>query len=238
MQDPASATGQDNTATVPNAEAAPQAKAPVTPAPAPAATPAPEQAPPAKPAEAAPAPKEPASLLGGSEQADKPAEPGAESDPGAAGPEFEAKFPDGVHVDQEAMAAVKEAVKAGDIKPEMAQKLLDQHLAAVNRYEEAKLAEGFKTIEGWQNEIRSHPEFGGARLGENLEAANLMLQKYGTPRLVKEFKRMGVIDHPDFAFMLMRMSRDVSEGKSLGGANQATPEASAEAIYPTMAGKK
>lgn len=233
METPAIATGQDNTATDANAQTPPSAAAAASPAPA--APLAPEQS---GPAESPPATKEPASLLGGEDKADKPAERGAEADPAATGPEFEATFPDGVRVDQEAMGFVKDSVKAGDLKPELAQKLLDQHLAAVNRYEEARLAEGFKTIEGWQNEIRSHPEFGGARLESSLESAKLMLHKYGSPRLVSDFRRMGVIDHPDFAFMLMRMGRELSEGTSLGGAGQATPEASAEAIYPTMAGRK
>ena len=148
--------------------------------------------------------------------------------------DFEITLPEGMIADPDLMGAVKDQIKSGMLKPEAAQQLSDQYVQSMKRLEATRIAEGMKQIDAWQNEIQNHQEFGGAYLDTNIEAAKNMLHRYGSPRLMQEFKQMGVLSHPEFAFMLMRMSKDVSDGRSLGGAPTATPETSAASIYPTM----
>ena len=115
-------------------------------------------------------------------------------------------------------------VKEGGLSKESAQKLADQHLKAMERYEAWRFQKGNEQIKAWEAEVRDHPEYGGVRLDQSVETAKNMLHRYGSPKLVKEFNDMGVLSHPEFMYMLMRVSKDVSEGVSIGGAGQAAPE--------------
>ncbi|MCD8352444.1 MAG: hypothetical protein LUC93_17710, partial [Planctomycetaceae bacterium] len=130
--------------------------------------------------------------------------------------------------------ALKDIAKEHGLNKEAADKCVKVHIEAIDRFEAHKRAEGNKTIEAWEAEIKAHPEFGGPKLEENVEAFKLMVQKYGSPRLQQDFKQMGVYSHPEWAFMVMRMSRDLSEHRSVGGANQARAEtvSTAKALFP------
>ena len=139
-------------------------------------------------------------------------------------------LPDGAVADAEAMGILKGVAKETGLSKEQAQKLADAHMAAMRRYDEHRISSGLETIQKWEDEIKAHPEFGGANLEKNADAAKLMLQKYGSPRLRQEFSEMGVLSHPEFAYMLMRMSRDLSEGESIGGQGQAMPEKDAASV--------
>jgi hypothetical protein len=185
--------------------ASPAPAAPAAPEPKPAVSSAP--AAPAAPAE--PKPVNPTPIT--------PAKEGekAEADPKEAEP-FKLTLPEGEH-DQEAVGLLEGLVQEGGLSPELAQKLADQHVAALQRYEAWKVTTGQKQIDAWEGEIRSHPEFGGLNLSANVEAAKLMLQKYGSAKLVDDFRRLGVLSHPEFAYMLMRLSRELSDHASIGG---------------------
>lgn len=183
-----------------------------------------------KKAESPAAPVKYSSMLG-----DKPEDAAADAGDDSAGAdggetaepeagELEISLPEGFTLDEEAFGSLKEVAKESGLTKEQAQKLADTHMAAMKRHDEHRIATGLKTIQGWEDEIKAHPEYGGANLDKNLDAARLMLQKYGSPRLKKEFTEMGVLSHPEFAFMLMRMSRDLSEGESVGGESQAMQE--------------
>lgn len=226
-----SGTGQDNTATVqtPAAVPAPAAEAPVAP---PAA--AIQQLATETPAPAAPKPAQPTeypSMLAG-----KQGKEGAEGDPAAPSEtEFEIKLPDGAVADPEAVGFLKGMVKDGTMSAEAAQKAAEAHLAAIERFEATRHAEALNIVKGWEQEIREHPEFGGVNLERNVENAKLMLERYGSPKLVSDFQKMGVLSHPEFAFMLMRMHGDVSEGVSIGGAAETSPQKStAEILFPNL----
>ena len=218
--------GQDNTATTPVTPPAPQ-PAPVVTEPVPPANPAPE---PAKPAEFN-------SMLG--EKPAEPVKPGEVQPEGDKGkpdePAWDIKLPEGATADKEAMDFLKGLVKDGGMSKEAAQKAADTHMAALQRYEAWRAAEGQKQIDAWEGEVKAHPEFGGVNLDKSVDAAKRMLQKYGSPKLVTDFQRLGVLSHPELAYMLMRMSKDVSEGESIGGAGHVMPETNpAKILYPNM----
>lgn len=238
MPEEVAPAGQDNTATVQGTQppASPANTAPPAPQPAPAVPPAlaqpqPEAAP-AKPAAfTSMLDPEPAKPIEASTEG-KPADPSAS----ASEADFDIAIPEGFEADAEAMTALKAIVKTEGLSAkDRAQQLADAHMASVKRLEEQRVAAGLKQIEAWEGEIKTHPDFGGARLDGNLEDAKRMLQRYGSPRLMKEFREMGVLSHPEFAFMLMRMSRDLSEGASIGGQNQARAEKStADLLFPDL----
>lgn len=216
--------GQDNTETTGGADALVQAApepAPVTKTDAASTESAKAPEPAKQPQKYKSMFDEPESEAEGDADADK-AEGGDDAKPDEG--DFDIALPDGAVPDVEAMGILKGIAKETGLSKEQAQQLADAHMNAMRRYDEQRISSGLATIEKWENEIKAHPEFGGANLEKNTEAARLMIQKYGSPRLRQEFSEMGVLSHPEFAFMLMRMSRDLSEGESIGGSGQAMPE--------------
>ncbi|MCC8108773.1 MAG: hypothetical protein LIQ30_06945 [Planctomycetes bacterium] len=152
----------------------------------------------------------------------------------AADIDIDITIPDGVTVDPDALSALKGIARDHGLDRDGAEKCVQIPGDAIERFEAHRRAESNRIIESWEGEIKSHPEFGGAKLAESVEAFKLMMQKYGSPRLQEDFKQMGVYSHPEFAFMIMRMSRDLSEHRSVGGASQARPErvSTAKALFP------
>lgn len=163
--------------------------------------------------------------------ADKPA---GTPEPGKAGAEgqpaqpteadFTVKLPEGFAADTAAIDVLKGMVKEGSLSKDAAQRLADTHAESVQRLIAKHQADWQTKIDGWENEIRANQEFGGPNLEKNVDSAKNVLRKYGSPKLVEEFKGWGALSYPEFAYMLMRIARDVSDGETIVGAGHALPE--------------
>lgn len=153
---------------------------------------------------------------------------------GEAAPEpFEIKIPEGFTADEESLGELKQLVAEGALSKESAQKAADIHLKAIERYEAYRFQKGQEQIAAWEAEMKAHPQYGGASFGKNCETAKNILHRYGSPELAKDFNDMGVLSHPRFFDFLMKVSEDVSDGASIGGAGQAMPETTAaKVLYP------
>lgn len=203
----------------PDANAAPQPQEPAlqpveTPAPQPAAAPA------TPPAEAAPQQSQPAELktMLADEQQDDQGEP------------FTVEIPEGFVADKDGVSFLEAKVKDGTLSKEAAQELAKTHAEGIRRYEANLIANAQKRVDEWEGEIKSHPEYGGVKLDQSVQHAKLMLQKFATPKMIEDFKSVGILSHPDFFVMLNRMHGATSEGVSIGGAGQATPEKDAASV--------
>lgn len=221
------------------------------PEPSPAA-PAPEQqqpvqqpqpvAPPAEPApEPAPAPDGDAKPEGqqGLTSILAPEEPKPEgeavgkTEPAGDDEPFAVAIPDGFVADKEAVGFLEGMVKDGKYSKEQAQELADQHMKGIQRYQAHLISLAQQQVTAWQDEIRNHPKYGGVNLDRSVEAAKLVLQKYATPKMRTDFQNNGMLDHPDFFSMLMKIHEQTSEGVSIGGAGQAMPERDpAKTMFP------
>jgi hypothetical protein len=116
-----------------------------------------EQADPVKPAEQ-PKPAE------GAPEQPKPPETPTEPAPEAFTYEF--KFPEDVQAPAEAIEAARTIFRENGIKPDVAQRLVDRHIAEVQR-ERAGMVQAqhdafAKMREDWRGQVMSDPELGGA----------------------------------------------------------------------------
>lgn len=69
----------------------------------------------------------------------------------------------------------------------------------------------------WRDEIRSHPEYGGANLERTAGDVARTMRRYGSPRLMEQIRQMNVQNWPEMFYFLARVSRAVSEDCSPGG---------------------
>ncbi len=220
------ATAEVSSGTGTAVEPAPQTAAPVE---APASTaptrpaevapaPSPEPAAPAEPAQ----PAEPAKPLSPLAQAaaelpkeePKP-EPEAPSEP----VNYEFKLPEGVPVNQEALAAFTGMLAEHKLPAEHGQKLIDLHLAEIDRLRQ-QMAEHQQQVfdqtrETWRQQFEQDPELGGNRRQTTINTAVGFLRHFASDdahfnRLIQAGEVTGWNDHPDFIRLLANAAKGLA----------------------------
>jgi hypothetical protein len=181
----------------------------------PAATPAPTPAPEVTEAPAATEPPKP-------EGTEPPAAtPEPTPAPTEAPVNYEFKFPEGFTPDQTMVAGAVEVFRELKIPPEAAQKLVDQHIAAMSAFVQSQPEQWHKafldTRKAWQVEAQADPVIGGAAWNTSVAAANAVLANTAiVPKSEREaFTKMlrdtGVGDHPQFIKAMVRINTFFTE---------------------------
>lgn len=206
---PAAPTGDFSPPAAGVAQTAPAVAVPST-DPAPAAAPAAPADPPA--ASEAPKPAEELSLL----EAAGEKKPEAAPEPVAPQPAaYEFKLPEGFTAVPEQIAAASELFAKASVPPEIAQALVDQHTAALQKYAAEltdKQWQAFTaTKEAWKNEVLSDPELGGAghqtAMKAIARARDLLVPEGDKDSFNKMLRDTGVGNHPAFLRALHRAAR-------------------------------
>lgn len=147
-------------------------------------------------------------------------------------------LPDGMELDEKAMAKATPVLKELGHDQEKAQKLVSL-FAELQQEAAAQQLAGFNQVKrDWYNAFKSDPEFGGDKFDQSRGAAKAVLAKYGDKELVNDLKEWGWINHPGLAKLLARVNADLSEDKLERGdpASQSRPKTVAERLYPNMPG--
>lgn len=234
------------TPATPSAASAPAATTPAAASPAAASTPAAAPAAPASPASApaaaasSEAPKAPAGLL--EEPAAVEAAKPADAKPAEVVPEkYDFKVPEGITLDTEAMAQFEKGAREFGLTQDRAQVLLDQHLSALKKSQDALYNGWFDTQKQWQSETIQ--AIGGeAKLPEAKAAIARAINAMG-PELGPKFRQAlnftGAGNNPAVFQGLMKLAERFTEGSSVRGnpAPQAAPKSAASLMYPSKAAK-
>lgn len=164
-------------------------------------------------------------------QADKPKDGAPET--------YEAfTTPDGVQLDETAIAQATPIFKELNLDQSGAQKLVDVY-ATLQQAAAQQQVDGFNQVKkDWQAEIKADPEFGGDKLPETLGAAKAVLGKFGDKALLNDMKEWGWANHPGLIRLLARVKAHLSEDTLVTGdeAAQQRPKSAAQTIYPNMPG--
>jgi hypothetical protein len=134
-------------------------------------------------------------------EAATPAEPAAAGEqPAAAQPiDYAFTFPEDIKPDQintERLTELKTALQGEKVKPEVAQKLLDLHMAELREIT-PKIAERLQsqswdnfrtTTNGWLTELKSDPVVGGARFETAMRTIATVIEQYLPPDNQKELR--------------------------------------------------
>jgi hypothetical protein len=205
MTDAATAPATTPASDAPNAPSEPVA-APPAQEPAPAATPAAEPAATDKPA------------------ADKPQ---------GAPEKYEFKYPEGYQVDEASLGEYSTAFKELGLTNEQAQRLVDMDAKRSASSSEAAIAAQKQQVETWVGELKSDPEFGGAKFEANVGIANKALAAFGSPELTQFFKETGLGNHPLLVKAFHKAGTQLGEGSIHKTTSDQPAERSiAERMYP------
>lgn len=147
-------------------------------------------------------------------------------------------LPEGVQLDEAALAEATPAFKEVGLSQEQAQKLVDVYAKLQQSAAEKTLA-GFNQIKNdWKASLKADPEFGGDKLPQTVGAAKAVLAKYGDKNLVNDLKEWGWANHPGLIKLLARVRGHLSEDTLETGdaAAQARVKSLAERMFPNMPG--
>jgi hypothetical protein len=113
----------------------------------------------------------------------------------------------------------------------------------LNRYFEnvQKVQEGFSTgaeeqlrrqNAAWKQELKSHPDIGGADYGKNISYAVKAIDMFGGSALSKVLKQAGIGSNPTVVQAFMKIGKALGEGEFVGGTPKpATAKKSLEDVF-------
>jgi hypothetical protein len=172
---------------------------------------------------------------GATDAADK-AKPEGEAKPADGAPEkYELKLPEGMQLDDAALAAATPVFKELGLTNEQAQKLSDIYAARMADVAKQQRDAWTAQQEGLVSSMKSDAEFGGdkfaASLGSIAKAIDGVMGKEAAA-----FKRMldstGAGNHPEMARLLYRVGKALGEDGLVRGDASAQQRTPAEILYP------
>lgn len=162
-------------------------------------------------------------------QADKPEDAKPET--------YEAlTLPEGVQIDEAALAQAKTLFGEHKIPLETANKLVAFYAQQQQEAANQTLAGFTQVKKDWQAAIKADAEFGGDKLPQTLGAAKAVLGKFGDKTLLNDLKEWGWANHPGFIKLLARVNAHLSEDTlvTADATTQAAPKSAAEIMWPGM----
>lgn len=145
------------------------------------------------------------------------------------------KLPEGVEIDKEKHEGFKTLARDLGLTQEGAQKLVDQHTAALKDAVEAPQKRWAELQTEWQSQVKADAEIGGAQFAAMKASIARAMDKFGTPGLRDALNMTGAGNNPDIVKFIARLSKASAEGTPVvpGGAAK-PPRSAAEVMYPNQ----
>lgn len=164
----------------------------------------------------------------------------AETDP--ADEAIEVALPDGFVVDEAAMGQFKDILKASESKQDMAQKLMDVHVAEqrklLDSVQSRILGDAAKQNVEWAKQCRSDPDFGGEKYEESSNYVTKAILDHVPQEergeFLRVFKAMRLNNQPHLRRFLARVGMAGSESAPVnsGGNGAPPPRTLADRMFP------
>ena len=140
--------------------------------------------------------------------------------------------PEGIEIDQDALAKATPLLRKLNASQEDAQGLVDVVSDLIKGQIETAKEEGVnhwdQQRKEWRDEINADKDYGGDKLKENLHFADKFLDNFGDKEAVKEALELtGVGDHPALIKLFIKAGKHFGEGKAVTTGNKAGGETSA-----------
>lgn len=136
--------------------------------------------------------------------------------------------------------------KAQGLSNEQAQALYDAESAHFSEYVDTAVKKEQAKVATWKDELVKDPAFAGDKLAEYNTGATELINKYGSPELMKLLQESGYAYKKEVATFLQKLhnahrpDKIVAPGAPAAkpGERDNSPEAMAARLFPSVAGKK
>lgn len=135
--------------------------------------------------------------------------------------------------EKDALEVAALAKEAG-LSKEVAQKLLDNRASHLKNVYETQKSDFENKVSEWKKELENDPEIGGVNFKTSILQANIILDKFASPKLRKDLDSTGLGNHPELVRFIARLGKEFSNDTMVKGGNSfAAPARSIEDImYP------
>ena len=146
---------------------------------------------------------------------------------------YDLKPPEGLTFAPEALAAFEKEARALKMSQADAQEYLNARFESIKTEREAsekEQAEAFKaTNEGWINELKADPDFGGANFEKSQSRINAVRERYGNDATKDLFDQIG--NHPGLCKMLAKIGADMEQDHFVKGNAPAAQDSGLKSFY-------
>lgn len=152
---------------------------------------------------------------------------------------YDLKMPDGVELDAELAEALGPDFKDLGLTNAQAQKLVDKYIS-IQQERAGKQSETWaKTISGWADDAKKDAEMGGDKWDGTVKAAQLAVNRLGTPALRDYLNASGGGNHPELIRFMAKAGAMISEDNpaSGGAGGSSKPAEAAYTLFPSDAPK-
>lgn len=157
-----------------------------------------------------------------------------DADPAAVPEKYDLKTPDGVALDEAALAEFEPIAKELKLTNEQAQKLADIHTKRMQETERANAEQWKQTTANWVNDIKADKEIGGANMDSSVRHAQTALAKFGTPELKAQMDATGMGNHPELVRVFARIGKAMAEDNFIQSGKDGVVGDPAKRMFPTM----
>lgn len=154
-------------------------------------------------------------------------------------------MPEGLTLDKALADKATPLFQEAGLSQEQAQKMVDLYAEQMKAQTQANMDAWVGMNKTNADALRADAEIGGAVLKQSLADGWRMVEKFGSPLLAKSIREPGAEgtdpilsalgNHPEFARLLVRMSKAIAEDKPVVGGAGGGPETNmAKRMYPNM----
>ena len=123
------------------------------------------------------------------------------------------------------------------LSPEVAQEVMKQQSQDLKEYVDTQVKGYEATKQKWADELKAHPKFGGDQLAAYNQGATEVLNKYGTPELMKSLQETGFAYKVEVAQFLSNIWNAMKPDKMVAPGTRNSPgqaDMSQEAVAKRM----
>lgn len=147
---------------------------------------------------------------------------------------YELKVPDGMVLDEAALAEFDPVARELNLTNEQAQKLADIYSKRMADSAKAQQEQWKQTTEKWVDDVKADKEIGGANLDSSVRHAQAALQKFGTPELVAQMDATGMGNHPELVRVFARIGKAMAEDTFVQSGKDGAQVDPAKKLFPGM----
>lgn len=158
-----------------------------------------------------------------------------DKDAKAGAPEkYEFQLPEGMEMDDEALAEFEPIARELNLSNEQAQKFADLYAKRMDGIVQRQQEAVAKQLETWVSEVKADKEIGGQNLDSTVRYAQAAINKFGTEELKSAMNATGIGNHPELVRVFARIGKSMAEDKFLTSGPSGKETDPAKKLFPSM----
>jgi len=147
---------------------------------------------------------------------------------------YEFQLPDGMELDQEALAEFDPIARELNLNNEQAQKLASIYANRMQKSVQQQQESWNQTIAKWVSDMKSDKEIGGDSFTPSVKHAQNAINKFGTPELKSALDSYGMGNHPELVRVFARIGKAMAEDTHVGGNAGGAEADQSKRMFPNM----